>query len=457
MIKFLNKETDLTRGNLIKKIIIFTIPLLLTTIFTLLYQSTDLIIINFYKGDASMAAVGSTNSLVNLIVNLFIGISLGANVTIGQAIGKKDLSKANKLTHNAILLAIISGIIIAIIGCSCCKYFLIWMKTPSDVLPKATTYLTIYFIGAPFLMLYNFGASILRSIGETLRPLIILLISGITNILLNLMFVGLFNMDVEGVAIATIVSQALSSLLILICLFKKEDDSPVKLRFKNLKLTKEETLSILQKGLPSGIQYSIFSISNVLISSSINSFGQVALSGNVAASNIEGYVYSIISSLSSTIVAFSAQNYGAKKIDNLNKILKYTLIIGVISSFIAGVLVILLRYPLLGLFSKNKDSLPYGVNRLIITCSTYWICAIMNIFAGYQRGLNQSMSPTIITLTFVTTLRIIFIFTMFTYIDYFHTLDWIMMMYPITWFIASIVHGIAIIIKYKKIKKEFKV
>lgn len=455
MLNFLKNEMDMTTGNLLKKILIFSIPLFLTTILQLLYTSADLIVIAQFRGYNSMNAVGSTGSLVNLIVNLFLGLSTGANVTIAQAIGAKNKEKSLKLAHNAILISIISGFVVGIIGVFFCGYFLELMGTPTNVIAKATTYLTIYFIGAPFLMIFNFGASILRAIGDTVKPLIFLMISGFTNVGLNFVFVLGLNMDVEGVAYATIISEAVSAILVIWALMRKKDDSFVKLSLKSLKFSLTEVKDIIRVGLPSGLQNSIFSISNVLISSSINSFGEIALGGNVAAGNIEGYVYAFIAAIPQTTIAFASQNYGAKNKENMKKIFKFSLIIVVLGTLITGGLVLLLNEPLLRIFCTEEAMIPFGRSRLFIICSTYFLCGIMDVCAGYQRGLNQAITPTVITFICATLLRVVFIVTLFKYVPFFHTLDWIMLLYPITWALASVIHLLAIFKQQKKVFAQF--
>lgn len=440
-------EMNLTNGNLFVKIIIFMIPLILSGVLQLLFNSADLIIVGKFGGGNSQSAVGSTGSLVNLIVNVFMGFSVGANVTLGRAYGSNDKEKGQRILHTAIILSVISGVIVTIVGCSGSYYFLSLMGTPAEVLDKASLYLTIYFAGMPFLMIFNFGAALLRSVGDSKRPLYFMAISGALNVLLNLLFVIVCKLDVAGVALATVISEGVAAALILVCLANNKGF--IKLNFKELKLHKQELIELTRIGLPAGIQGSIFSISNVLIQSSINSFGTIALNGNTVSSNIENYIYTSMNSVAVSCVAFTSANYGAKNKENLRKSYIYSLILIICIGVLLGGLFYLLNPYLIALYTDNAEVAKFAFNRMVIFCLTYWICGIMDVSASYERGLGYSFTPMIVSLLGACVLRIVFIYTLFQ-LPEFHSLTWLYFSYPISWIITSISHVVCILIIKKK-------
>ena len=349
----MESQFNMESGNLLKKIIVFTIPIILSSVLQLLFNAVDLIVVSKFSNEVSLAAVGSTSSLINLIVNVFIGVSVGANVAVARGIGKKDYNKVHKLVHTAVMFSLVSGIFLMIFGIIMSEKLLIMMGTTTECLDLATIYLRIYFCGMIFNMLYNFGASVLRSAGETKKPLYYLTIAGVANVLLNLILVIGFNMDVAGVALGTILSQAISSILIVLCLMKRTDS--IKLELKKLKIDFKCLGEMVLIGLPAGIQGSLFSISNVFIQSAVNSFDSALIvSGNTAASNIEGFIWTSMNGFYQACITFTSRNYGAGKIKNCKKILFYCLFCVALTGIVLGCMGLLFSEQLLSIYLNDK-------------------------------------------------------------------------------------------------------
>lgn len=441
----------MTSGNLAKKILIFTIPIMLSSILQLLFNTVDMIVIGNFAGDASLAAVGSTSALINLIINLFIGVSIGANVVVSKAVGQGNEEKAQRATHTAILFSIIAGGILIVFGIFTARTWLTLMGTTADSIDKATTYLQIYFAGSIFNMVYNFGASILKSVGETKRPLFYLLFAGITNALLNLLFVISFNMDVAGVALATIISQGISAILVIIYLMKRP--GYVNLKLKKLRIYKKELGQMVLIGLPAGIQSCLISFSNVFIQSAVNSFDStIIVSGNTASANIEGFVWVSMNSFYQAAIAFTGQNYGANKIKNSKKILLICMLYTFITGIILGGGAYLLRTPLIELYT-NGEAVKYAEIRITIICLSYFLCGLMDLPVGSMRGLGNSLLPMIVSILGMVVFRIIWISTVF---KFNHELWVLYISYPISWILTEIVHYTCFIFTYKKRLKQSK-
>ena len=438
------KEMNMLSGNLLKKIIIFTIPVMLSGVLQLLFNACDLIVVGKFAGDHSLAAVGSTSALINLIINLFIGFSVGANVSVAIAIGRKDEEKCQKLVHTSILFSVICGLFLTVFGIVAARSLLELMDTTSDVLDKATLYLQIYFAGMIFNMVYNFGASILRSIGETKKPLYYLLTAGIVNVILNVFFVTVFNMDLDGVALATIISQAISAILVVRCLMKKT--GYVNLNLKKLAIDKSSLKEIIFIGLPAGIQGSLFSISNVFIQKAVNSFGSTAVvAGNTASSNIEGFIYTSMNSFYQACITFTSQNYGAKKIKNCKKVLLNCLLCVTLTGIILGGTAVLFSKPLLNLYINEESSIKYGITRITIICLTYFLCGSMDVLVGSLRGLGYSIIPMIVSVLGICAFRLLWIYTVF---NKNHKLNILYYSYPISWILTASVHLICLILNF---------
>lgn len=442
-------EIDMCNGPILGKILVFSIPLMLSGILQLLFNAADVIVVGRYAGSQSLAAVGSTTSLINLLVNVFIGLSIGVNVLVAQYYGAKKEQDANDTVHTAVSLSLVSGVILIFLGILAAKPLLELMGTPEDVIDKSVVYMRIFFAGMPATMLYNFGSAILRAVGDTKRPLYFLTIAGVINVVLNLFFVIALNMDVAGVALATVISQCVSAGMILLCLI--QSDGCLKLKLKKLKIHKSKFRKILKIGLPAGMQGAVFSISNVLIQSSVNSFGSVAMAGNTASANIEGFIYNAMNAVYQTNLSFTSQNYGGRKYARINKIL-YTCI-AVVSGvgLVLGLAAFAGGKTLLGIYSSDPEVLKFGMMRLAIFGTTYFLCGIMDTMVGSLRGIGASVLPMIVSLTGACAFRVLWIFTIF---QWNRTLTVLYLSYPVSWVITGIAHIICFVLLRKKLPKE---
>ncbi len=442
------RNRDMCQGPLFGHIIVYTIPIILTGILQLLFNAADLMVIGRLCGSIYVSAVGATTSLIHLIVNLFIGLSVGAGVAVAHAIGGKDMQMVHKTVHTAIPTAVVSGVVLTLIGMIFSGTFLTWMGTPEDVLPLSATYMRIYFAGITASMLYNFGAAILRAAGDTKGPLIYLTVAGVVNVVLNIVFVLLFDMDVDGVALATTISQILSAVLVLRALIRRHDACRLKLRAMHF--YKEPMKKLLKIGVPAGIQGSLFSISNVIIQSSVNSFGAIAVAGNSAASTLEGFVYTIMNSFHQTALNFIGQNAGAKQYKRTKKILLICLGCVFVVGGVCGSAFYLLGRPLLSIFiSDSAKAIEYGMVRLMFICLPYFVCGLMDVTTGAIRGLGVSVIPMIITILGVCGLRIGWIYTVFQ-IPTYHTLPCLYFSYIVSWVVTFLVELIAFFIIYRR-------
>ncbi len=440
----------MTEGNLAKKIIVFSIPVMLSSILQLLFNTVDMIVIGKFAGDASLAAVGSTSALINLIVNMFIGVSIGANVIVSRAVGRKDMDAAQRACHTALLFSAIAGIVLIVFGIFTARTWLELMGTTEESIDKATLYLQIYFGGSLFNMVYNFGAAILKSVGETKRPLYYLTIAGAANAALNLLFVIVFKMDVAGVAVATIISQAISAILVVICLTKR--DGYVHINLKKLRIYPKELGLMVLVGLPAGIQGSLISFSNVFIQSAVNSFkSTLIVAGNTASANIEGFVWTSMNSFYQACIAFTGQNFGAGKLKNCRKVLLICMAYAAITGVVLGGAAYLLRNPLIHLYTSG-DAVKYADIRITIICLTYFLCGIMDIPVGGMRGLGKSIIPMIISIMGMVVFRIIWISTIF---QANHELWVLYISYPISWILTESVHYTCYFLVFNKLKKKY--
>lgn len=442
-------EMDMCSGPFAKKILIFYIPLMLSGVLQLLFNAADIVVVGRFAGSDALAAVGSTSSLINLLVNFFMGLSIGVNVLIARFFGAGQKKELSDMVHTAILTSIISGFILLVLGMIVAGPALKLMDTPGDVIDQSTLYMRIYFCGMPFFMAYNFGAAILRAIGDTKRPLYYLAFSGLVNVVLNLIFVIIFHMGVAGVATATAISQAISAVLVLRCLVKSETD--YRLDLKKLRIEKDKMFKMMQIGLPAGLQSSLFSISNVLIQSSVNSFGSIAMAGNTAASNLEGFVYTAMNAFSQTVVSFTGQNYGAQKYKNISRILLICQGLVAAVGLILGNAAYLGSGILLKLYSADSEVISFGMLRMSIICSTYCLCGMMDTMVGSLRGLGCSIIPTIVSLAGACLFRVVWIYTVF---RHFKTLNCLYISYPISWTLTLIAHIICFLIVYRKLIKR---
>ena len=442
-------EIDMTRGPLFGKLISFSVPLMLTGILQLLYNAADMVVVGKYGSDTSLAAVGSTGSLINLIVNVLMGMSVGAGVVVANAIGAGNREKASRATHTAIFISVIFGIGVGIFGVFMSRPLLEMMKSPEDVIELSSLYVKIYFAGLPVTMLYNFGSSILRATGDTKRPLYFLILSGMVNVALNLVFVIGFKMDVAGVAIATVISTAISAILVTTCLMRS--DGPCRLYIKRLRIYGKELLEMTKIGLPAGLQGSVFSISNVIIQSSINSFGSITMAGSAAANSLEGFVYTSMNAVYQAALTFTGQNVGAKQYKRINTICAQSLIIVTTVGIIGGIGIYLLGEPLVGIYDSDPTIISEGVKRLGIISVTYFICGAMDMMVGMMRGMGKSLMPMIVTVVGVCGVRIVWIYTVFAH---FHSLFWLYVSYPISWIVTLFIHCICYFVVRNKLPKE---
>ncbi len=441
----------MTEGPLLKNVILYTLPIIFTGILQLLFNAADLVVVGRFRGSVCVAAVGSTGALINLIINMFIGLSVGAGVTVAQAKGAGDGKEMHKAVHTAILTALIGGVILTGIGIAFAGNLLEMMDTPDDVLPLSTKYMRIYFAGMLSSMVYNYGAAILRALGDTRGPLMFLTIAGIINVVLNLLFVLAMGMDVDGVAWATVISQTIAALLVLMSLSRRDDSA--KFKIHKLRIYKGSLVKILKIGLPAGFQSVMFNISNVFIQTSVNSFNSVAISsGNSAAANIEGFVYVSMNAFHQTALNFAGQNMGAGNKKRVKKIMLCCLCCVGIFGLLLGVLGYVFGRPLLSIYIvDSEEAIGYGMIRLAFICLPYFLCGLMDVATGAIRGMGSSFTPMVITVVGVCVMRIVWILTVFS-IPEFHTLEILYMSYIISWTISFAAQMIAFSILYKRLE-----
>ena len=450
IMKTKSRNINMLEGPLLPAIIKYTIPIILTSAIQVLFNAADLVVVGQYCGSASVAAVGATSSLTTLIINLFIGLSVGGGVTVAHGIGCDNKEMVRRTVHTALPAALVSGAFLTVFGLLFSKTFLQLMGTPDNILELSALYMKIYFCGMTFSMVYNFCASILRAVGDTKSPLIFLSISGVLNVVLNIIFVTVFHMNVAGVAMATISAQALSATLVVITLTRRTD--ACKLILKDMRFYKDELLRMIKIGLPAGIQGSLFSISNVIIQSSINSFGDVFMSGSSAAANIEGLVYVCLNAFAQTAVNFIGQNSGARKYKRVLKI--FWLCIGAVTvvGLVLGVTVFCFGETLLSIYiTDSTEAIGYGIIRMMFICFPYFLCGVMDTTTGALRGLGASMPPMIISVLGVCGIRLVWIYTIFA-IPKYHTPYVLYMSYPISWIITLLLQGIVFIMLYNRLK-----
>ena len=446
------QNQTMLQGPLLKNVILYTVPIILTSWLQLLFNAADLVVVGQANGSNSLAAVGATGAITNLIINLFIGLSVGAGVGVAHGLGSGDDESVHRTVHTAIPAAIVSGVFLTIVGVALSETFLVWMDTPTenDVLKLATLYMQIYFGGMVFNMVYNFAASILRAAGDTKSPLIFLGLSGLINVGLNMIFVLACHMNVEGVALATVISQAVSAVLVVITLMRRTD--ACKLELKKMRFYGPQLRKMIGIGLPAGIQGSMFSISNVMIQSSINSFGDIVMSGNTAAGNIEGFVFTAMNAFHQTAVNFTGQNVGARQYDRVRKILWTCLACVGVTGLVLGLGMYAFGPQLLSIYiTDSQEAIQYGLVRLGYICAVYFLCGLMDVSTGALRGMGSSIIPMIISVLGVCGVRLLWIGTVF---QIYHTTDCLYLSYGVSWIITFAAQFIAFWMVYKKHTKR---
>lgn len=424
-------------GTLMDKLISFSLPLMLSGILQLLFNAVDIIVVGRFTGRQALAAVGSTTALINIFTNLFIGISLGANVLAARFYASGKEKEMSETVHTSITLALISGLVMALAGVLLARFALNLMGTPNDVIDQSVLYMRIYFLGMPFFMLYNYGAAILRAVGDTKRPLFFLVISGMTNAVLNLVLVIVFHMGVAGVAIGTIVSQLISSILALRCLYTS--NTSYRLYFSKLGIKTQYLKQIFQVGIPAGIQSTVINLSNALLQSSVNSFGSVAMAGYTAANNIFGFLYMSVNAVTQSCMSFTSQNYGVKKLKRMDRVLLDCMILSVGVTLTLGCGAYFFGPELLKIYTSDADVIRCGVEVLAFTTVPYFCCGIMDLLPGALRGMGYSGVPMILSIIGTVGTRIVWIFGLF---PAHRSLSFLFISYPVSWILTILMQAV---------------
>ena len=444
-------EIDMCNGSIMDKLISFSLPLMVSGILQLAFNAVDIIVVGRFSGSQALAAVGSTTALINVFANLFIGISLGANVLAARFYASGKDREMSETVHTSITLALISGIMMAVIGVLLAKWALEIMGTPDDVIGQSALYMRIYFMGMPFFMLYNYGAAILRAIGDTKRPLIFLIISGIANAALNMILVILFHMGVAGVAIGTIISQLISCVLVLICLYRSEGS--YQLRFSKLKINGAYMEQIFQVGVPAGIQSTVINLSNALLQSSVNSFGSIAMAGYTAANNMLGFLYMSVNSITQACMSFTSQNYGVGKLKRMDKVLRDCVILSILIAAVLGGLAYSFGPQILTVYTSDPKVINCGMEILAYTSITYFLCGIMDLFPGALRGMGYSAVPMVLSVIGTVGTRIVWVFGIF---PNHRSLSVLFVSYPVSWILTIVLQVVCFYFVRKRVHQKEK-
>lgn len=441
-------EIDMCNGTIMDKLISFALPLMISGMLQLMFNAVDIIVVGRFTGSQALAAVGSTTALICTFTNLFIGVSLGANVLAARFYASGKTKEMSETVHTAILLALISGIAMSVIGILCARESLVLIATPDDIIGQAALYLRIYFSGMPFFMLYNYGAAILRAVGDTKRPLMYLIAAGTANAVLDLILVIIFKMGVAGVAIGTITSQFISCVLVIRCLCKT--DAIYKLYISKLRIKKYYLIQILKVGLPAGIQSTVINFSNVLLQSSVNSFGEIAMAGYTAANNILGFLYVSVNSVTQACMSFTSQNYGVRKFKRMDKVLANCAILSIIVSVVIGGGSYLLGHQILGIYTKQEDVIQCGMEILSISTIPYFLCGLMDMIPGSMRGVGYSAVPMLLSIIGTVGTRLVWIYGVF---PEHRSLYVLFMSYPVSWGLTIVMQAICLVFVRRKIRK----
>lgn len=444
-------EIDMLHGPILGKILKFSLPLMLSSILQLLFNAADVVVVGRFAGNESLAAVGSTGSLINLITNMFIGLSIGANVIAARAAGARDDKSMSRTVHTSMLVSLISGVVLTIVGVAFADDFLGWMGTPDDVIDLAAVYLRIYFAGMTSMMLYNFGSAILRAIGDTKRPLYFLFIAGVVNVILNLIFVIVFKMGVAGVSLATIISQTISAVLVVICLMRSE--GAIHFDPRRMHIDKSILKSIAVVGLPAGFQGVVFSISNVVIQSTVNTYGSVIMAGNSAAGNIEGFVYVAMNAFHQACVSFTSQNFAAGDRKRVWRILSASQVCVCAAGLVLGVAAWYFGRELLSIYSSSAAVIEAGKVRLTYLSLPYFLCGMMEVMVGSLRGVGYSITPMIVSMLGACVLRLVWIATICR-LPQCAAIDYLYLSYPVSWIVTLMAHMVCFLLAMRTLKRR---
>lgn len=442
-------EIDMCNGSIMDKLISFSLPLMISGMLQLMFTAVDIVVVGRFTGSSALAAVGSTTALIAVFTNLFIGISLGANVLAARFYATDRQKEMSETVHTSILFALLSGMVMAVVGLLMAKTALEIMGTPDNVIDQSVLYMRIYFMGMPFFMIYNYGAAILRAIGDTKRPLIFLIVAGVTNAVLNLFLVIVFHLGVAGVAIATIISQFISCVLVIRCLYKSEGS--YQFRFSKLQIKSVYLKQIFQVGVPAGIQSTVINISNALLQSSVNSFGSVAMAGYTAANNIFGFLYVSVNSVTQACMSFTSQNYGVRKLKRMDRVLVDCMILTVIVGVVLGGGAYLFGSELLHIYTEQNNVIQCGVEILSYTTITYFLCGLMDLFPGALRGMGYSAVPMLLSIIGTVGVRILWIFVLF---PAHRTLGFLFISYPVSWLATIVMQVICYYFVRKKVHRK---
>lgn len=442
-------EIDMCNGTIMDKLVSFAIPLMVSGILQLMFNAVDIIVVGRFSGSQALAAVGSTTALINVFTNLFIGVSLGANVLAARFYAAGKAKEMSETVHTSVTLALVSGVAMAAVGLVFSRWALEVMGTPADVIDQSTLYMRIYFLGMPFFMLYNYGAAILRAVGDTRRPLMFLVVAGVTNAVLNMILVIVFHLGVAGVAIATIISQLISCILVLRCLYMT--DSSYQLRFSRLCMKKFYLVQIFQVGIPAGVQSTVINISNALLQSSVNSFGSTAMAGYTAANNILGFLYASVNAVTQACMSFTSQNYGVRKTKRMDKVLLDCIILSFAFSFTLGCGAYFFGNELLRLYTSDPDVIQCGIEILAYTTVPYFCCGIMDLIPGALRGMGHSGVPMILSIIGTVGTRIVWIFGLF---PHNRSLSFLFISYPVSWILTILMQVICFYFVRRKVHRN---
>ena len=449
-------EMDMCSGPILSKVLVFSLPLMLTSVLQLLFNAADIVVVGRFAGPTALAAVGSTGALINLIVNVLMGMSIGTSVLVARYYGANKPLDVMETVHTSIAISFFGGIAFGLAGIFICRPMLQLMGTPEDVIDQAALYMRIYFAGLPVIAVYNFGSAVLRAVGDTRRPMYFLTLAGVVNVLLNLLCVIVLKMGVAGVALPTVISQTVAASLVIWCLRRSE--TSIHLDFRKVRVYGGKMREIVKIGLPAGIQGSVFSISNVVIQSSINSFGSTVMAANSAAGNLEGFVYVIMNAFYQAALTFTSQNLGAEKPERIRRILFSC--VGLVTAFglALGLGVYSMGGTLLTIYSADPSVIKWGVIRLSLVCAPYFICGVMDTMVGMMRGLGYSIAPMIVSMVGVVGVRLGWIYTIFANAAATQpaeaALSSLYWSYPVSWLITATVHMACFVVAYRKIMRE---